>query len=371
FRGATQALNTALLDTEQPLADLAGWLGRLHPSVQAAVRLRIEGQRVALPGPALTPYLVGLLVMLGMLGTFLGMVVTFQGAVFALEGSSNLEAIRAALAAPIKGLGLAFGTSVAGVAASAMLGLLSALCRRERMTVVRQLDARIATVWRPLSAGHQRQTASQAVQDEARARPLIADRLQALMDSIERRHEQLGQQLVAQQAQFHQGASVAYAELARSVGTSLQTSLSASARLAGETIKPVVETAMAELAKEAQRKHQGLLETTQAQLESQASQWQATAREVATTWTTAVQAHAQTSDALVSGLERSLQNFTSGFETRAGQMLDALQTSAMHTQEAQMAAEQQRLDGWHQSLNALGADLARERLEEHTSELQS
>jgi hypothetical protein len=69
--------------------------------------------------------------MLGMLGTFLGMVVTLKGAVFALEGTSDLAAIRAAFATPIKGLGLAFGTSVAGVASSAMLGLMAALsnCR--------------------------------------------------------------------------------------------------------------------------------------------------------------------------------------------------------------------------------------------------
>jgi hypothetical protein len=121
------------------------------------VRLRIEGERIGLPGPALTPYLVGLLVMLGMLGTFLGMVVTLNGAVFALEGTTDLQAIRSALAAPIKGLGLAFGTSVAGVAASAMLGLISALSRRERMLTAQLLDTRIATVLRGFSLAHQRQ----------------------------------------------------------------------------------------------------------------------------------------------------------------------------------------------------------------------
>jgi biopolymer transport protein ExbB/TolQ len=63
--------------------------------------------------------------MLGLLGTFVGMVDTFQGAVFALEGSTELQAIREGLAAPINGLSLAFGTSFAGVAASAMLGLSS------------------------------------------------------------------------------------------------------------------------------------------------------------------------------------------------------------------------------------------------------
>lgn len=71
--------------------------------------------------------------MLGMLGTFLGMVITFKGAMFALETSSSLESIRSALAAPIQGLGLSFGTSIAGVAASAILGLLSAMSRRERL----------------------------------------------------------------------------------------------------------------------------------------------------------------------------------------------------------------------------------------------
>jgi hypothetical protein len=123
----------------------------VHPALQNAVRLRIEGERVALPGLALTPYLIGLLVMLGMLGTFLGMVVTFKGAVFALEGSTDLQAIRSVLAEPIKGLALAFGTSVAGVATSAMLGLMSAISRRERIGVARLLDAQIAAVFRPFS----------------------------------------------------------------------------------------------------------------------------------------------------------------------------------------------------------------------------
>ena len=57
---------------------------------------------LALPAPVLTPYLVGLLVMLGLLGTFVGMVETLQGAVIALEGTTELQAIRAGLAAPIK-----------------------------------------------------------------------------------------------------------------------------------------------------------------------------------------------------------------------------------------------------------------------------
>ena len=105
FRSATAALASALAGLTEPVADLRGWLDRVPPALRNPVRLRIEGERAVLPGPALTPYLVGLLVMLGMLGTFLGMVVTFKGAVFALEGSTDLQAIRSALAAPIQGPG--------------------------------------------------------------------------------------------------------------------------------------------------------------------------------------------------------------------------------------------------------------------------
>src|SRR5574343_1811887 len=266
FRAATNSLSEALAQIPSELTDLSAWLQRLHPSLQPPVRLRIEGQRVAMPGPALTPYLVGLLVMLGMLGTFLGMVVTFKGAVFALEGSANLEAIRGALAAPIKGLGLAFGTSVAGVAASALLGLMSAMTRRERIEVVRQLDAHIATTLRPLSGAHQRDATFKALQAQADAMPVLVDRLQALMTGLERRSEQLDAHLLAQQQAFHREASAAYTDLAKSVGTPLQDSLTASARVAGETLKPVVETAMSQIAQESQRTHLRLIDATQAQL---------------------------------------------------------------------------------------------------------
>ena len=70
-----------------------------------------------------------------------------RGTGIALENATDVEAIRASLAAPVKGLGLAFGTSVAGVAASAMLGLMSALSRRERQRTAQQLDARISWVF--------------------------------------------------------------------------------------------------------------------------------------------------------------------------------------------------------------------------------
>ncbi len=174
FGQTTSALNTALGSVPQPLNQLADWLARVPASLQHAVRQRVEGERSAFPGLALTPYLIGLLVMLGMLGTFLGMVVTFKGAVFALEGSADLTAIRSALAAPIKGLGLSFGTSVAGVATSAMLGLMATLARRERSQAIRALDGLTSTSLRPFSAAHQRQQSFEALQRQAEAMPAAA-----------------------------------------------------------------------------------------------------------------------------------------------------------------------------------------------------
>ena len=360
FRASTNALSSALNDIPQPLTDISPWMERVPTSLQNAVRLRIEGERVALPGPALTPYLVGLLVMLGMLGTFLGMVVTFKGAVFALEGSSDLQAIRAALAAPIKGLGLSFGTSVAGVAASAMLGLISAISRRERLEVVRLLDARIATVFRPLSLVYQRQETFKALQAQSQALPEVVSKLQAMMEGLERRNEQLNQQLLGQQQQFHRDVAVAYTDLSQSVGQSLKDSLTASAKAAGDTIKPVVESAMAEIAQESQRTHLRLMDTTQTQLTGLSTQFEATARTVSETWTQALQTHTQTSGQLVEGVDRALKSFTDVFEQRSHTLLTTISQTAEQTQASQASGDAQRLDAWKQSLQDMAQTLANE-----------
>jgi hypothetical protein len=360
FRAATASLAAALANVAQPLPEIGVWLGGVHPSLKNAVRLRIEGERVGLPGPALTPYLVGLLVMLGMLGTFLGMVVTFKGAVFALEGSTDLHAIRSALAAPIKGLGLAFGTSVAGVAASAMLGLLSTISRRERMDVARELDALITTVFRPLSLTHQRQETFKALQLQAHALPGVVDKLQAMMEGIERRSQQLNEQLLGSQAQFHHAASAAYTGLANTVGQSLKDSLTASARVAGESLKPVVEAAMTEIAQESRRLHERVSDAAQTQLNGLASTFSATTRTVSETWATALQTHARTSEHQVQGLDRALAAFTDSFEQRASALLSTVNEAASRSQSDQALADRQRLAAWTLALKSMAATLQSE-----------
>ena len=355
FRAGTTALNTALTHVDAVPAEggIGAWLDRVPAALRQPVRLRLEGERVALPGLALTPYLVGLLVMLGMLGTFLGMVVTFKGAVFALEGSTDLQAIRSALAAPIKGLGLAFGTSVAGVATSAALGLLSALSRRERLHVMRRLDTLAATVFKPLSLGHQRQQAYKALEQQAQALPEVVERLQALMDGLERRSEQLNAQLVGQQDRFHDGVTGVYTDLAKAVGHSLADSLAAGAKAAGESIKPVVEAAMAEMAVESTRLHQRVFDATQAQLNGLTKELGATARTVGDGWATALQHHARSSDAQIDKLGHALTGFTDTFEQRSAALLVTVNDAAAASQAQQADADAQRLKAWAESLDVV------------------
>ncbi len=345
FRQASTTLTTALSAIPQALTDLEQWLAGVPPSLQNAVRLRIEGERVGLPGPMLTPYLVGLLVMLGMLGTFLGMVVTLNGAVFALEGTTDLQAIRSAFAAPIKGLGLAFGTSVAGVATSAMLGLMSAISRRDRMVAVQLLDTRIATVLRGFSLTHQRRQAYQALQLQSQALPAVVDQLQALMARMEGMHQQLNSALLNNQQSFHQDVKGVYTELAHSVDQSLRTSLTEGARAAGESIKPVVEAAMAGISQESKAVHEGLVATTGQQLQGMSERF---TQSYAAQQASQASSDSQRLQAWKSQLDTMLEAITREWQTAGAQTLSQQQAICTTlTRTAQEISEQSRTSAAH------------------------
>jgi hypothetical protein len=360
FQQATDSLQRALDDTGAPPAELGAWLGRLHPSLQNAVRLRIEGERIGLPGPAVTPYLVGLLVMLGMLGTFLGMVVTLNGAVIALEGTTDLQTMRNTLSAPIKGLGLAFGTSVAGVAASAMLGLVSSLCRRERQQAAQALDHRIATVLRGFSLAHQRQETYKALQAQSAALPEVAGQMQRLMEQMERHQQQLAERLLASQEGFQREVKDVYAELARSVDQSLKASLADGARLAGEGMRPVVEATLSGIAREAGQLHQRMADAATAQLDGLATRFDATAGKATDAWNAALARHEASGERIAGDLRQTMEGFAIGFEQRSAALVErvgAVQTAA----QAEFARrEQERAAAFAQALADMAAALQSE-----------
>lgn len=357
YRATTQALNQALTSIPQDLQSLSDWLITLPAGLQNPVRQRVEGERAGLPGPALTPYLVGLLVMLGMLGTFLGMVVTLNGAVFALEGSSNVAGIRAAFSEPIKGLGLAFGTSVAGVATSAMLGLMSSLARRERAQATQVLDTCAATSLRGFSLVHQRQETFKALQQQSQALPQVVQQLQTLMAQMADTSQQLNERLLANQQSFHQEVKSAYTGLAQSVDQSLRSSLSQSLQLASEGIRPVVQASMTQLAEQAQGMNERLLHNTQQQLSQLNDQMASLAAALAQTSTETLTRQEQASSHMTERVGQTLDVFSQNFERSARALVD--QVSAAQTQQhaLQSSADQQRLQAWQVSLEQMAASL--------------
>ena len=374
FRQATATLTRALSsipgNIEDGVSVFDPWLEKVHPSLQNAVRLRIEGERVGLPAPVITPYLVGLLVMLGLLGTFVGMVETLSGAVIALEGTTELQAIREGLAAPINGLSVAFGTSVAGVAASAMLGLISTLTRRDRMLETRVLDGKIATVFRSFSLAHNRQETYRALQMQAQALPNVAEKLNAIADQLGHMGDALGEKLIASQEAFHQSAMTIYQDLATSVDSSLKESLAESGRLAGESIKPVVVEAMAGIASEAQAAHQNMTNTAQEQLQSLSANFNNNSEELISTW---AKRQEESDQARLSQWSESL---TLAQSQASGQLADA---SKLFTQELKNSTELQQasLNWATQNFESMSGTVtgqwvtAGEQMEELTSTLKS
>jgi hypothetical protein len=355
YRATTVQLQQGLAQVPADLAQLSDWLITLPAALQNPVRQRVQGERVALPGPVFTPYLVGLLVMLGMLGTFLGMVVTLNGAVFALEGSNSIASVRAAFSEPIKGLGLAFGTSVAGVATSAMLGLMSSLARRERALSSQQLDTLAHTQLQRFSLAHQRQESYQALQQQAQALPQVLQQLQALMAQMASSTEQTHTQLLASQHSFQQQVQLevhnAYTGLAQSVDQSLRTSLGQSLQLASDGIRPVVQATMAQLAEQAHSLNDRLLHNTQQQLGEVHTQLTAIAAALAHTSAQTLSLHEQTSTRMSERVGQTLEAFGQNFE-RSAQALVAQVGSAQTQQHAlQSSADQQRLAIWQAALH--------------------
>ena len=307
--GLRQALGRLQAEPPADTPQLQAWLQTLPAALQQPVRLRIDGARVGLPGPAMAPYLVGLLVLLGMLGTFLGMVVTLKGAASALQTSTDLPTIRAALTAPVQGLGLAFGTSVAGVAASAMLGLVSALCRRARLQALQQLDAAIATTLRPFALA-QRQGDWQAQQH--------AELLQAL--------QALGTQLQAGQESFHRQALATHGTLAASVEQSLQRSLADGARLASATLAPMVQATLDGIGRETQALQTRVAGTVQQQLDGVAQRLDAAVAQVAALGQAAQAAQQQQHQAALAAQQQLHQTTLADQQRHHQALADDLQT---------------------------------------------
>ncbi|WP_349656106.1 DUF802 domain-containing protein [Xanthomonas sp. 10-10] len=379
YRQASATLDSAVTGLTAAPSALDAWLEQLHPSLRNAVRLRIQGARVALPAPVLTPYLVGLLVLLGMLGTLLGMMATLKGTGFALQSATDLQAIRGSLAAPVEGLAFAFGTSIAGVATSAMLGLLSALCRRERLQAVQRLDLKIASELHTHSDAHQRSEAFKLQQQQSTLMPALIDRLQALMGSIEQQSIAADARLATQQAEFHARTEAAYARLATSMEQSLQAGVAESARAVGAALQPAMEATMASIARDTAALHAQLTQALQQQLDGISSGFDRSASSAAQQWTTALTAQEHAQQALSTQLQTTLEQIaqhTAGLQERVSTAVqqqlhgldagfkDSARLAAEHWQAA-LAAQERAQQALSEQIQAMLAQV-----EQRSSALQ-
>lgn len=364
FAGDSARLRAALQPPVDPPA-LDAWLARLPDTLQPAVQRRIDGERAALPGPVMTPFVVGLLVLLGMLGTFIGMVFTLKGAVLALDATRDLAAIRAALTEPVRGLGVAFGSSVAGVAGSAMLGLSAALLRRERLRLGQRLDACIAAGLYRFGQPHrhaqaeaaQQQALVQALERQAAVLPQVLGQLQATLDRMAQQHDGLAAGLVEAQARFHAEAEASARTLAMSLERSLADSLVGSAEAAAAAIQPAVAATMQGLAEQGGRVQQQLAAAVQAELQGLSARFEATLQPLARGWGEGLAAQQQAQAAQAAQLDAALAGLLGRVEAHTTGLARAIGAAHDRQLAQAAAADAVRLADWRAALEAIAVQL--------------
>lgn len=106
-------------------------------------------------------YLIGLLIFLGLLGTFWGLLETVNavgGTISALDGGSGdaitlFEQLRDGLAQPLSGMGTAFSSSLFGLAGSLVLGFLELQAGQAHNRFVNELEEWLSGITRLSGAG--------------------------------------------------------------------------------------------------------------------------------------------------------------------------------------------------------------------------
>jgi hypothetical protein len=104
-------------------------------------------------------YMTGLLVFLGLLGTFWGLIETvtsvgkvIQNLSIAGDGGTMLEALKEGLAAPLSGMGISFSSSLFGLAGSLVLGFLDLQSGQAQNRFYTDLEDWLSTTVRDLSS---------------------------------------------------------------------------------------------------------------------------------------------------------------------------------------------------------------------------
>ncbi len=171
------------------LAPMKALIGRRSTMALSTVSMRSLLDSIATrldESRDITRYLTGLLVFLGLLGTFWGLLSTVASigdTIRTLDPGSGeardmLEAIKSGLAAPLDGMGTAFSSSLFGLSGSLVLGFLDLQASRAQNRFYTELENWLSSVT-DLGADLGMSTQSGSV-DEIRN---LADRLRVMQDS--------------------------------------------------------------------------------------------------------------------------------------------------------------------------------------------
>lgn len=296
-------------------------LASLPPRPRAVFDAYLGGRRPA-EAPTLTGYLVSLLIMVGLLGTFLGFVDTLSGARMVLAKSADLQAIRDGLAAPLGGLTRSFGTSLAGVAASAALGLAAAVVRRAEARAAAGINTYATGPLAPFTPAGRELAALEQVSRQGEALPQAAVTLAQAVERL----ESLAQRLVEVQ---REGAQQVAGELSAAVQRSAQ-AMEAAASQVATAIGGAVEGA-------ASRAGAQLTAAAEARFEAWGARFDA-----------ASQAHDQ-------ALETRVAKLTDTFERQMGRAAEAEAARARTSAEAVETASRVATERFEQALARLAA----------------
>ncbi len=246
----------ALRDELQAIPNDADYerVERASPLLRSLLSARLDRTALPVPGPVFAPFILSLLVMLGLLGTFLGLFETLRGAGLALDASADVEALRSGLKGPISGLMRSFGTSAAGVASSSMLGMAAVFVRRDSSRFGVALHEMASGSLARFAPARRQLLALETLAEQGRAWPTAAAaleqavaQLQTLQTSWKEAHAH-----AAEQTQQQLG------EATRTIRDAITSGVQQAAASSSEGVKPLLREAIADSGA-AVREHLGAL----------------------------------------------------------------------------------------------------------------
>ncbi len=165
-------------------------------------------------GRELNRYLVGLLVFLGLLGTFWGLLETvhsISGVIDSMKTGADtttmFDDLKSGLSAPIAGMSVSFTSSLFGLAGSLILGFLDLQAGQAQNRFYTELEDFLAAMSRPNRAAGDRRSHEKAageVYDQRRsaaAMASLAEGIQSLVSHMRQEQQQIRDWVNAQTAQ--------------------------------------------------------------------------------------------------------------------------------------------------------------------------